>query len=86
MNDQERCENCKYFRRLKHNFEYDVGYEESHCCVMFYHEKNGFILEVTPDGMCEMFTTKNGDVKPDKEAIARTESLYRWYFEEDDDC
>ena len=28
----------------------------------------------------------HGDIKPDKEAVARTESLYRWYFEEDDVC
>ena len=53
---EERCELCKFYRRLKHNFERGKGFEESHCCVIF--EQENEVLEVAPTSMCEMFTRK----------------------------
>ena len=55
----ERCENCKWYHRLKHNFQTGEGFEESHACDLLLHmDKNseGWIQEVEPGGMCEMFT------------------------------
>lgn len=59
----ERCENCKYFHRLKHNFEVGVGFAESYACDVWLHvaDKNGeisesaWIQETEPTAMCEMF-------------------------------
>lgn len=58
---KERCNNCIYFHRLKHNFQVPKGFEESHACDVLMHIDDGdegWIQEVTPDGMCEMFTEK----------------------------
>lgn len=56
----ESCENCKYYRRLKHNFKQYVGFSDSHCCVLFSDDfsddYNGFIVEVDPVDCCESFT------------------------------
>ena len=55
---KECCANCKYWKRLKHNFVVGKGFEESHCCVVFVDEDDTFILETKENGMCEMFTAK----------------------------
>lgn len=57
----ERCELCKYYRRLKHNFVANEGFEESHACVAFlYIEEcptyDQWVQEVDPRDMCEYFT------------------------------
>lgn len=53
------CVNCKYYHRMKHNFEVNKGFEESHCCdVLMKGEPGGWIQEVAPNDMCEMFTRK----------------------------
>lgn len=59
------CEQCKHFRRLKHNFARYSGFEESFCCVLFeYLEEpqkldcEPWIQEVEKDSLCEMFTKK----------------------------
>ena len=36
---EPRCADCRYFHKLKHNFEVGKGYEESHCCtIMLEHD------------------------------------------------
>ena len=59
------CEKCKYFRKLKHNFTHDYGFEDSYCCVVWEYYKDPLdddgticIQEVGPDGMCELFDDK----------------------------
>ena len=49
----ERCELCRNYKRLKHNFEKSKGFEESHVCTLF--ADDGVYQEVTPNGLCEMF-------------------------------
>lgn len=61
--EDEKCENCKYYHVLKHNFKQYVGFEESHCCTYFRdnledNDVDWFIIEVKPDSMCEVFTRK----------------------------
>ena len=61
---EEKCNNCKFFHNLKHNFEVGKGYENSSCCVLFTKdskdgdEYDSFVVEVTPDSICEMFARK----------------------------
>lgn len=50
----EKCENCLYLRRLKHNFTVGKGYEESKCCVALL-EDDGWVQEVKQDDFCEMY-------------------------------
>lgn len=57
-----RCEKCKYYRPLRHNFVVGKGYEESHCCVVLLaeaeREKNEcepWVQEVESEDRCEMF-------------------------------
>ena len=62
------CENCRFFHRLKHNFERGKGFTEAHCCDVIMHLPNEksfiegtvepWIQEVKADDMCEMFTEK----------------------------
>ena len=54
---EERCEFCKYFHNLEHNFKKGVGFEESHCCDVLLHieDGTGLVQETEPTGMCEMF-------------------------------
>ena len=57
----EKCENCQFYRRLKHNFICGKGFEESHCCVVWIKTDDygsGWVQEVSPYGMCELFTEK----------------------------
>lgn len=59
---KERCENCKYLRKLKHNFRVGSGFEESFCCIVFANEKNGFAIQVELNNdACEMY--KKGGVQ-----------------------
>ena len=59
----ERCQNCKYFRDLKHNFKTGQGFEKSHACVVWEYcdDSVGWIQQVDPDDMCEMFTSINAE-------------------------
>lgn len=55
---ETKCSNCKYFRRLKHNFEREKGFSEDYCCVVWeYSDEPGevWIQEVGKNSMCEMF-------------------------------
>lgn len=52
---EERCERCKHATRLKHNFQVGIGFEESFCCTLFAKEKDGFVLQVELNDMCEMY-------------------------------
>lgn len=73
MNEKDikkRCENCKSYRRLKHNYKVGTGYEDSYCClallklndgVLQYPDEDGtvaWVQEVEPDSMCEMFVPR----------------------------
>ena len=53
----DRCEDCLYFRQLKHNFTVGKGYEEAHCCIALLHidGDDGWVQEVSKNGMCEMY-------------------------------
>ena len=64
--NNERCELCRNYKRLKHNFTRGKGFEESYCCDLFGDEKGGWIQEVTPDGMCEVFSRKVQWMNEDK--------------------
>ena len=79
IGETERCENCEHYIRLKHNFKQGVGHEESHACVIFAKDKDAFIVEVTPNDMCEMFTEK-------KEGVVQSKCLSckhaQWDYEE----
>lgn len=58
---EERCENCQYHRRLKHNFKTGIGFEEANCCVLWVKtddSQNVWVQEVDTNGMCECFTVK----------------------------
>lgn len=54
-----RCENCRWFHRLKHNFKVGKGFEKGYACDVLLHTEEsdgeGWIQEVVPDEMCEMF-------------------------------
>lgn len=52
------CGSCEHIRTLKHNFKQGAGFEESFCCAVFANQKDGFVLEVDKDDMCEMFTER----------------------------
>lgn len=49
------CPNCRFCKRLKHNFQVGKGYEESLCCILLLNEENSFALEVDEDSYCEEF-------------------------------
>ncbi len=55
----ERCETCKYYRRLKHNFKHGKGFDESYACVIYVNDRDAFVLEVNADDMCEMYSKAN---------------------------
>lgn len=55
----ERCETCKYYRRLKHNFKHGKGFDESYACVVFVNDPHAFVLEVNANDMCEMYSEVN---------------------------
>lgn len=58
---EKRCENCKYLRKLKHNFKVGSGFEETFCCIVFANEEDGFVVQVElNDDACEMYR-KGGD-------------------------
>ena len=58
---EERCENCKYFSELAHNFEFGEGFDHSFCCTLFANEN--YVVEVAPDSMCEEFTAKGKEAE-----------------------
>lgn len=58
----ERCENCAYYALLEHNFKKGTGFEKSHCCVHFVcTERKGYVIEVSPDALCEVFARRADD-------------------------
>jgi hypothetical protein len=62
---EPRCADCRFFHKLKHNFEVGKGYEESHCCtIMLEHETPQditWVQEVEEDSRCEMFTDRGAE-------------------------
>lgn len=58
--DNVRCENCKFFHKLKHNFQQDKGFEKSFACDVLLHfdEDEGWIQQIEPGDHCEMFAEK----------------------------
>ena len=56
---EECCKNCNWFTKLSHNFSVKNGFENSHCCIVFANEKDGFVVETTENDVCEMFFPKN---------------------------
>ena len=65
---EPRCADCRFFHKLKHNFEVGKGFEESHCCtIMIEHDFEPsvkditWVQEVEEDSRCEMFTKKGAD-------------------------
>ena len=60
--ENERCENCTFYSILQHNFKTGVGFERSNCCVLFpITESAGYVVEVSPNDRCEMFTRRAED-------------------------
>ena len=59
-----KCENCKYFHELKHNFRRSEGFRTSSCCIALTRcegdvdSYDSFVVEVDKDDMCEMFTER----------------------------
>lgn len=62
---EERCENCMFYHRLKHNFETGKGFIESHACDVLLHvpdtNDEAWIQEVEPWDRCELFSRKVKD-------------------------
>lgn len=58
-NNEACCSYCQHVLKLEHNFEVGRGYQPSHCCVLFANENDGFVVEVSPNSMCEEFKAKN---------------------------
>ena len=58
---ESKCENCRYFHMLKHNFEVGKGYEISSCCIALTRVcenpsmYEAFVVEVDKDSECELF-------------------------------
>lgn len=58
-----KCKDCKYYRRLKHNFKVGKGFEESNCCIAILimdkietgNNLKAWVQEVEPNSFCEMF-------------------------------
>lgn len=66
----DRCINCKYFHQLKHDFETGKGFKETSCCIAFTRlcdsrdnidDYDSFVVEVTENDTCEMFTKRKDD-------------------------
>ena len=61
----ECCANCRYFHKLKKDFEIGVGFKESFCCDVLLHfdkdDEYTFVLEVNAEDMCEMYKGKEDD-------------------------
>jgi len=59
-----KCEDCKYFHRLKHNFKQFKGFEESSCCIALTREGEDiddydvFVIEASKNDKCELFCKK----------------------------
>lgn len=53
-----KCLDCRYCRRLKHEFEVGKGHVEGLCCVALANEEDGFVLEIDKNSYCEMFWRK----------------------------
>ena len=62
-----KCKNCKFFHKLKYNFELGKGYKTSSCCIALTRvcenidTYDAFVTEVYEDGECELFHDKDVD-------------------------
>lgn len=60
----ECCKKCEYFHKLKHGFIRGDGFVESYCCDVLLHfdkkDEHTYVMEVTEEGMCEMYSAKGG--------------------------
>lgn len=63
------CKNCKYMTSLKHNFTVGKGLEDSFCCTIFAKEKNGFVLQVELNDICEMYKKGNEENGNEENAV-----------------
>ena len=59
--NEARCEKCKHKTRLKHNFRVGSGFEETFCCTLFAKDKDGFVIQVELNDVCERY--QKGDVE-----------------------
>lgn len=56
-----KCKNCKFFHKLKYNFELGKGYKISSCCIALTRvcedidRYDAFVIEVYEDDECELF-------------------------------
>lgn len=51
-----KCKNCKFCYKLKHNFKLGKGFEHDVCCTYLYDTAKGFIMQVVEDGeACEVY-------------------------------
>lgn len=59
---EEKCENCIFCRRLKHNFETGKEFVENHACDVLLHvpdtSDKSWIQEVSPIDRYELFSRK----------------------------
>lgn len=61
---RNECKDCRYFHKLKHNFEIGKGYEVSSCCIILTRiaehpdRYDAFVIETQEDSVCEMFKEK----------------------------
>lgn len=54
--ERERCADCKWLSRLKHNFAIGEGFEESYCCTLF--TGDDIVIETCINSLCESFTER----------------------------
>ena len=66
---EPKCADCRFFHKLKHNFEVGKGFKESHCCtIMLEHDFEPsvkditWVQEVEENSRCEMFTEKGSEM------------------------
>ena len=66
IDEEEKCENCKYFHRLMHNFKLGSGFERSFACDELFHRegiKEPFLQEVKdPERKCKMYEPKEWNI------------------------
>ena len=53
------CNNCKFIRKLKHNFIPEYGFEDSYCCIVN-EDKYTYVQEIDRSGSCDLFCLKDG--------------------------
>ena len=60
--EYEKCSNCLWQKRYKELVTLKKSREKlwktSKCCIALAHEKDGFVLKVDGNSVCEMFTPR----------------------------